>query len=81
MRREARIAAKAAFSSPLTPAFTLYTLHYTLNKKQKDMKKVYLAPQTETIHLISENVIMATSGGVSGPTPQWDLSDGSANAI
>ena len=45
------------------------------------MKKVYLAPQTKTIHLISENVIMATSGGVSGPTPQWDLSDGSANAI
>ena len=45
------------------------------------MKKVYLAPQTKTIHLISENVIMATSGEVSGPTPQWDLSGGAANAI
>ena len=45
------------------------------------MKKVYLAPQTETIHLISENVIMATSGGVGGPTPPWDLNDDAANAI
>ena len=45
------------------------------------MKKVYLAPQTKAIQLISENVIMATSGGVGGPTPQWNLSDGDANAI
>ncbi len=45
------------------------------------MKKVYLAPQTKAIQLISENVIMATSGGVSGPTPQWDLSAGSDYAI
>ena len=28
------------------------------------MKKVYLAPQTEAIQLISANVIMAVSGGV-----------------
>lgn len=41
------------------------------------MKKVYLAPQTKAIQLISENVIMATSGLI----PNWDVNDGSANAI
>ena len=39
-------------------------------KKQKDMKK-YFAPQTEVIQLINENVIMATSGGNSGPIDEW----------
>ena len=45
------------------------------------MKKVYLAPQTKAIQLISENVIMATSGGNTRLTPQWDVNGGSANAI
>ena len=45
------------------------------------MKKVYLAPQTKATQLISKNVIMATSGGVGGPTPSWDINDGDANAI
>ena len=31
------------------------------------MKKVYLAPQTETIQLISENVIMAGSITIENP--------------
>ena len=34
------------------------------------MKK-YFAPQTEVIQLISKNVIMATSGGNSGPIDEW----------
>ena len=29
----------------------------------KDMKKVYLAPQTEAIQMLGENAIMAGSGG------------------
>lgn len=35
------------------------------------MKKEYLAPQTEAIQLISENVIMAVSGGGNGPFDEW----------
>ena len=35
------------------------------------MKKVYLAPQTEVIQLISENVIMAHSGGNEGFFEDW----------
>ncbi len=41
------------------------------------MKKVYLAPQTEAIQLLSENAIMAGSGV--DFNPQW--SDDAADAI
>lgn len=35
------------------------------------MKKEYLTPQTEVIQLLSENVIMANSGGPRGPIEEW----------
>lgn len=60
----------------------LYILHLTLytklTKKQNNMKKVYLAPQTEAIQLLSENAIMAGSGALDF-NPQW--SDDAADAI
>ena len=42
------------------------------------MKKVYLAPQTKAIQLISENVIMANSGT---PVTDWVLDNDSNIAI
>jgi len=35
------------------------------------MKKEYLAPQIEAIKLISENAIMASSGGGGGLYEEW----------
>ena len=35
-------------------------------KQYLDMKKVYLAPQTEAIQMLGENAIMAASGGAGG---------------
>ena len=39
--------------------------------KKYNMKKEYLTPQTEVIQLLSENVIMANSGGPGGPIDEW----------
>ena len=44
----------------MLPAFTPYTLHYTL--KHEFMKKSYIAPQTEAIELLGASAIMAASG-------------------
>ena len=45
----------------------LYTLHYTLYTKTKElMKKSYIAPQTEAIQLLAENAIMMASPGGAG---------------
>ena len=58
IRREARIAAKAASSQPL---------HHTLYTKTNEfMKKSYIAPQTEAIELLGENAIMVGSSLIIG---------------
>ena len=50
----------------ILPAFTPYTLHYTLKNKVLNMKKVYMAPQTEAIELLGENAIMVGSSLIIG---------------
>ena len=47
----------------ILPAYTPYTLHYTLNKTKNIMKKSYIAPQTEAIELLGANAIMMASPG------------------
>ena len=41
----------------------LYTLHYTLKQKTEFMKKSYIAPQTEAMEILANNVLMASPGG------------------
>ena len=46
----------------------LYTLHYTLKQKTEFMKKSYIAPQTEAMEILANNVLMASPGGKFIPT-------------
>ena len=53
---------KNSGESRIFPAFTPYTLHYTLKQSIERHEKVYIAPQTEAIELLGANAIMAASG-------------------